>query len=192
MPNINDSGLRAKAGNKNEFIIKQGIPFATPSKKGAKNILFTSMWDNYPDSVEIALSGKASQVYFLMAGTTNPMQSRMVNGEIIIQYKDGSSEKLELKNPENWWPIEQDYFDNGLAFTTGAPKPVRVYFKTGEDSRTFNNFISIRGFSSRGIEGGAGTVLDVPLNPAKELKSLKLKTIANDVIIGLMSVTLVR
>ena len=69
---------------------------------------------------------------------------------------------------------------------------MRVYFKTGEDSRTFNNFTSIRGFSSRGIDGGAGTVLDLPLNPAKELKSLKLKTIANDVIIGLMSVTFVR
>ena len=79
------------------------------------------------------------------------------------------------------------------SFTQNTPpKPVRVYFKTGEDSRTFNNFTSIRGFSSRGIEGGAGTVLNLPLNPAKELKSIILKAVANDVIIGLMSLTLVR
>lgn len=192
MPDINDSGLRAKAGIKNEYVIKQGIPFATPSKKGAKNILFASMWDNYPDSVEIKLSGKASQAYFLMAGSTNPMQSRIVNGEILIHYKDGTSEKLELKNPENWWPIEQDYFEDGLAFTTNAAKPVRVYFKTGEDSRKFNRFTSIRGFSSRGIDGGAGTILDLPLDPNKELRSMTLKAIANDVVIGLMSLTLVR
>ncbi|MDB5208694.1 MAG: glycogen debranching protein, partial [Flavisolibacter sp.] len=45
---------------------------------------------------------------------------------------------------------------------------------------------------NRAIDGGAGTVLDLPLDPAKELKSLILKAIANDVVIGLMSLTLVR
>ena len=127
-----------------------------------------------------------------MAGTTNPMQSRLVNGEVIIYYKDGTTDKLELKNPETWWPIEQDYYEDGFAFTTGAPKPVRVYLKTGEDTRSFNNFTTIRGFSNRGIDGGAATILDLPLNPAKDLQKLELKAIANDVIIGLMSLTLVR
>jgi hypothetical protein len=127
-----------------------------------------------------------------MAGTTNPMQSRMVNGQVVVQYRDGSSETLELKNPENWWPIEQDYYEDGFAFTTGAPKPVRVYLKTGADSRQFNSFTTIRGFSNRAIDGGAATVVDLPLNPAKELKSLVIKSIANDVVIGLMSLTLVR
>ena len=190
--NINDSGLRKKAGEKNEIVIKQRIPFSTPSKTGLRNIVFTSQWDNYPKQVFIPLKGKSSHAYFLMAGSTNPMQSRMVNGEIIIEYRDGASEILQLKNPENWWPVEQDYYEDGFAFTTGAPKPVRVYLKTGEDSRTFDKFITIRGFSNRGIDGGAATVLDLPLDPSKELKLLRLKAIANDVVIGLMSVTLVR
>jgi hypothetical protein len=127
-----------------------------------------------------------------MAGSTNAMQSRITNGEIIIRYKDGSSDTLALKNPENWWPIEQDYIEDGFAFTTGAPKPLRVYLKTGEDTRTFDQFITIKGFSNRGIDGGAATVLQMPLNAEKELESLILKTIANDVVIGLMSITLVR
>ena len=42
------------------------------------------------------------------------------------------------------------------------------------------------------IDGGAATVLDLPLNKNKELKNLVLKTIANDVVIGLMAVTLLR
>jgi hypothetical protein len=42
------------------------------------------------------------------------------------------------------------------------------------------------------IPGGAATVLDMPLNKDKILKSLELKTEANDVVIGLMSVTLVK
>jgi hypothetical protein len=192
MPNINDSGLRAKAGIKNEFTTTGGVPFITPSQKGAKNILFTSQWDNYPDSAIVRLTGKASHVWFFLAGSTNPMQSRMVNGELVIQYKDGSEEKLELRNPENWWPIEQDLYNDGFAFNTGAPPPVRVYFKTGEDTRTFKNYTSLKGFSNRAIDGGAGTVLDMPLDASKELQSLTLKAVANDVVIGLMSLTLVR
>jgi hypothetical protein len=60
------------------------------------------------------------------------------------------------------------------------------------DSYTFNNYVTIRGFSNRAIDGGAGMVLDLKLDPSKDLQSLTVKAIANDVMIGLMSVTLVR
>ena len=189
---ISDSGLRRRASDKNEIVTHDGIPFATPSRSNSKNIVFTSQWDNYPKQITIPLKGKSSHAYFLMAGSTNPMQSRLLNGEIIVDYTDKTSDTLQLKNPENWWPIEQDYYVDGYAFTTGAPKPLRVYLKTGDDSRTFDKFITIKGFSNRGIDGGAATVLDMPLNALKELKSLRLKTLANDVVIGLMCVTLSR
>lgn len=189
--NINDSGWRKRAGTADQIVLEQGIPFATPSTQ-PKNIAFTSKWDNYPDSILIPLNEKAQHAYLLMAGSTNAMQSRMTNGVIIVYYKDGSAEKLELKNPENWWPIEQDYYEDGFAFTTNAPKPIRVYLKSGIDSREYNDFTTIKGFSNRAIDGGAATVLDLPLNPNKELKSLVVKTIANDVVIGLMSLTLLQ
>ncbi|WP_238568006.1 DUF4450 domain-containing protein [Flavobacterium sp. ASV13] len=189
---IDDKGLREKAKQTGEIKTPNGIPFKTPSEENQKNIIFTSMWDNYPKSVDIPLDGKASHAYFMLAGTTNPMQSRITNGEIAVNYSDGTSEILELKNPENWWPIEQDYFTDGLAFTTDAPKPPRVYLKTGEISRDFKDFTIIKGFTNYGVDGGAGTILDLPLDKNKTLKSLTLKTIANDVVIGLMSVTLIR
>ncbi len=188
--NINDSGLRVKAELKNEVLINQ-IPFKTSSTE-KKNIVFTSMWDNYPDSVVLPLSGTAAHAYFLMAGSTNPMQSRMVNGTVVVHYTDGSSSVLELKNPENWWPIEQDYLIDGFAFTAGETKPTRVLLKTGEVMPANYKYSGIKGFSNFGIEGGAATVLYLKLNPHKQLKSLTLKTIANDVVIGLMSVTLVK
>ncbi|MEN2487146.1 DUF4450 domain-containing protein [Flavobacterium sp. B11] len=189
---IDDSGLREKAKQNGEIKMPNGITFQTPSDENQKNIVFTSMWDNFPERINIPLNGKASHAYFMLAGTTNPMQSRIVNGEITVNYTDGTSEILQLKNPENWWPIEQDYFIDGKAFTTGAPRPPRVYFKTGEISRDFKDFKAIKGFSNYGVEGGAGTILDLPLNKNKTLKSLTLKTIANDVVIGLMGVTLIR
>lgn len=189
---LDDSGLRGKAKLNGEISTPYGFSFKTPSDENQKNIIFTSQWDNFPKSVSIPLNGKASHIYFMVAGTTNPMQSRIVNGEIEVNYTDGTSEILQLKNPENWWPIEQDYFVDGLAFTTDAPKPPRVYLKTGEISRTFKDFTSIKGFSNFGIDGGAATILDLPLDKNKTLKSLTLKTIANDVVIGLMSATLIR
>ncbi|QNA42683.1 DUF4450 domain-containing protein [Lacibacter sediminis] len=188
--NISDGGLRVKAGIKNEVRINN-IPFKTTATE-KKNIVFTSMWDNYPDSVVLPLSGAASHSYFLMAGSTNPMQSRMLNGTVVVNYTDGTSSVLELKNPENWWPIEQDYLIDGFAFTAGATKPTRVLLKTGDVMPSNYKYTGIKGFSNFGIDGGAATVLDLKLNPHKQLKSITLKTIANDVVIGLMSVTLVR
>lgn len=42
------------------------------------------------------------------------------------------------------------------------------------------------------MNGGAATVLDLPLREDKELKSLTVRTLANEVVIGLMAVTLKR
>ena len=187
---INDRGLRKSAGELNRIVLPQGISFATPSDTLQSNILFTSQWDNYPKEAIVPLTGKASHAYLLMAGSTNPMQSRMVNGAVIISYTDNTSDTLLLKNPETWWPIEQDYMDDGFAFTIDAARPVRIHLKTGKIVSDYDN--TIAAYKGKMIDGGAATVLDLPLNKNKTLKELKLQTIANDVVIGLMSVTLIR
>ncbi len=189
---IDDSGLRTLAGDSGKIILPQGIPFKTTGINNERNIIFTSKWNNYPDEVSLPLSGTANHAYFLLAGSTNPMQSRFDNGKIVIEYEDGTEEWLTLRNPETWWPIEQDYYEDGFAFCLNAEKPVRVYLKTGIMTTEFNNYITISGFTDRAIEGGAATVLDLPLDLSKNLKQLKLITTANEVVIGLMSITLVR
>lgn len=191
-PTIDDAGLRNKAGAQNEITVGNNIPLATPSSPALNNIAFTSQWDNYPRSIHVPLNGKASHIYMLMAGTTNPMQTRLTNGSIIIRYKDGSEDTLQLENPTNWLPIEQDYYTDGYAFYASRVKPVRVHLATGLVTNDFNAYKTIKGFSNMAIEGGAATVLDLPLDASKELASLTLNTIANDVVIGLMSATLVR
>lgn len=130
-----------------------------------------------------------------MAGSTNPMQSQIVNGKLTVQYIDGSTCELELKNPTNWWPIEQDLLDDNFAFEIPDDKiPYRVQLKTGElyKGGTLSKYSSIKGFSDRQIDGGAATILDLPINPNKELKSIKLTAVSNDVVIGMMSATVLR
>ncbi|MEO7766424.1 MAG: DUF4450 domain-containing protein [Ferruginibacter sp.] len=187
---INDSGLRKLAGVNNRIVLPQGIPFATPSDTLQSNIVFTSQWDNYPKAITVSLAGKASHAYLLMAGSTNPMQTRFTNAIVIFSYKDGSNDSLLLKNPETWWPIEQDYYDDGYAFTINAVRPVRIHLKTGKIVSDYDN--SIYGYNGKMIDGGAATVFDKPLDVTKELKSITLETIANDVVVGLMSITLIR
>lgn len=187
--NINDSGLRRLAGEKNTITIPQGIPFSTPGTAGTNNILFTSQWDNYPHQKTVPLSGSSSHAYLLMSGSTNPMQSQLTNGVIVVEYTDGTADSLVLHNPETWWPIEEDYYTDGFAFALKRPRPTRIHLKTGaivsgEESKAQYN--------GKEIEGGAATVLDMPLNASKTLKSVTLKTVANDVVIGLMAVTLLR
>jgi hypothetical protein len=106
---VNDSGFRAAARN-DLFATPFGLKFTTPTAAEKPNIAFTSLWDNYPNSLSVPLSGKASHAYLLMAGSTNHIQSRMENGRVTVRYTDGSESVLKLINPETWAPIERDYF----------------------------------------------------------------------------------
>lgn len=188
---IDDSGLLNKRiNNKVDFL---GIPFLID--KADKNIAFVSQWDNYSETLEIPVSGKGKKIYFLMAGSTNPMQSQIVNGTVTVQYADGLTSALELKNPVNWWPIEQDLFDDNFAFEIPDDKiPYRVKLKTGElyKGGTLSKYSSIKGFTDRQVDGGAATILDLPIDPNKELKSIKLTAVSNDVVIGMMSATVLK
>jgi hypothetical protein len=187
-PEINDSGLRLLAGAKNEISLPSGIVFATPHENQKKNIAFTSKWDNYPDSVVIPLNGKAKAAFFLLAGSTNPMQSRMDNGIITVFYKDETTDKLVLRNPENWWPIEKDLFLDGAAFDTKAPIPIRIHLKTGK----IISATEAKQWNGKEIEGGAATALGLKLNPNKELLKVVISSLCNDVVIGVMAMSLNR
>lgn len=183
--NIDDAGIRAADGT---LTLPNHIPLATPQT--GHNIIFTSRWDNYPDSISIPLKGKAAHAWFMLAGSTNPMQSRITNGLIVIHYTDNTSDTLKLTNPSTWWPIEEDYYEAPPAFSTSAPHPLRVYLKTGIISDKPQKWTSIKGLTNTAIDGGAATILDMPLNPEKKLDHLVLKTVARDVVVGLMSITL--
>lgn len=183
---IDDSGLRNLVRD-NIFRTSLGVPFRV--KASGSNILYTSLWDNYPDSVSVTLSGTATHAYLLMAGSTNQMQSRIANGVIRVNYVDGTSKRVELINPDNWCPIESDYYIDGKAFSALEPRPYRLHFKSGKVSRDIGTELGLQG-GTRQIDGGAGELLDIPLDSTKELKSLTLETLSNDVVIGLMAVTL--
>ena len=85
-----------------------------------------------------------------------------------------------------------------LNSTTGTPQEqlasIIVNF-TWKDLRTGKiRILDWQNFKGKGgkISRGAATVLDLPLDATKELKSLTVRALANEVVIGLMGVTLER
>lgn len=168
-PTIDDSALRKAAGDAGRFVGPQGIPLATPGPGDSPNVVFTSRWDNFPNEVEIPLVGRSAHVWLLVAGSTHPMQSQLDNGEMVVAYADGTSERLPLHNPTTWQPIEGDYDLQADGFCIPGPRPPRI-----------------------DLGAGRATLLDLPLDPNRELRSLTVRCLANDVVVGLMSATLLR
>lgn len=188
-PVIDDSGLMAVADRGHGIVLTpQGIPLRIDSGRGY-NIAFVSQWSVDPVRVAVPVTGRANHIYLLMAGSTTAQTSRMVSGRVSVHYADGSLEQLELINPENWWPIEQDYLIDDYQFYRPGSLPPRLDLKTGQF-----RVLDASGFKGRGavIDGGAATLLDMSLDPGKMLAVLEVEADAYEPVIGLMAATLAR
>jgi len=107
---------------------------------------------------------------------------------VVVTYRDGTSDRLALENPSTWWPIEQDYFIDDFQFRRPGPLPMRVDLKTGRV-----RVLDPRLFEGKEKDTGRRRHCPQPLvAAAKELRSLTVRTLANDVVVGLMSATLQR
>ena len=175
------------------------LGFRSPAE--GKNVAYTSLWDNYPDSITVPLKGKASHAYLLMAGSTNPMQYAIENAVVRVEYTDGTNDELMLVPPVNWCPIEQDFVENATAFPMPDKRTYRVGLNTGIVSRHLFRDSKYKETATGGdipelklamctLPGGAATLLDMPLNPNKKLRSLTLRSLSTEVVIGLMGITL--
>ena len=195
---VEDDGLRAVI-NGGVFDTGLGLCFKSPSE--GRNIAYVSLWDNFPDSLSVQLDGRARAAYLLMAGSTNNMQSRIANGLVRVTYTDGSSDVLELINPLNWCPVEQAYYTDSHAFRAARLLPYRVLLSDGRVSREpdveflaaaengTQLFDAVKA-TDKVIPGGAAQILRMPLDRHKTMKSLTVEALSNDVVIGLMGVTL--
>ncbi|MHA6723931.1 DUF4450 domain-containing protein [Sphingomonas sp. RS2018] len=179
---IDDRGLRGAGG---ELRLPDGGRFATPTT--GRNAVFVSKWQNYPAAATVPLTGNGRFLRLLMAGSTNAMQSRIDNGEVIVTYVDGGTARLALHNPTTWWPIERDYLIDDYQFRAPGPRPLRVDLATGRVRRG-GEADGSAGNEQR-VKGGSATVLGLPLDPTRPLKSLTVRARANDVVIGLLAAT---
>lgn len=151
---------------------------------------FTSQWKNFPNKLVFKLPKKtSSRLYLKMVGTTNPMQSRIPNGVLRVRYTDGTIEEMLLENPINWWPVEQELAQGTPAFylkdaNQDIQPPYRMSLRTGQIYKPRTDALNIP------TDGGAATLLEMPLNPDKVLKTLELECLSNDIVIGIIEASL--
>ena len=157
---------------------KPGEPMTTPQgvtfgKIGAdKNTAFTSLWDNWPKSVTVPVNASGEAVWLLVCGSTNPMQGRIANAVLRFRFADGQEEKLELVPPFNFWSlcrfgrVDNDYKRDGFALPKDPPPQVQL----GENCRAM--------------------VYGWKLRPGVALEDVTLETLSQEVVIGLMGVSI--
>lgn len=197
---INDSVFRSLSVKGKRNIL--GIDYLTPRQ--GNNILFCSLWDNYPDSVCITIRPtKAHTASILLAGSTNHMQTRIANAVIYADYEDGTRDSMLLIPPFNYCPIEQDYFVDGKAFnlingrqgtSSISNRPMRVSLSSNVVSSHIGDAMGIPSTEVYGrlIDGGAAQILYVPLDKKKKVSRLTMRCLSNDIVVGIMAVTLLR
>lgn len=167
-PAIELDGIPALLDQDGRIVTPQNVPFAWPGNE--RNIAFTSLWDNWPDEVTVDINAQGSAVWFLVAGSTNPMQTGLANGVIRLNYADGETDELELVAPDNYWSLEANYnyARNGFALPNPPPETVQL----GDNNRAM--------------------VLGRSLRPDVALKSVTLQTLSQEVVVGLMGVSVMK
>jgi hypothetical protein len=169
-PAIDLGNLPKLAGPDGRLQTPQHVPFAKWAEE--KNIAFTSLWDNWPRSVAVPVGKSAEAVWVLVCGSTNPMQFRFPNAEVRFQYADGQVENLDLVPPLNFWCLSSwgglDYSYETDAFALPPQPPPMV--QLGRECRAM--------------------VLSWMLRPGVKLEKVTLETLSQEVVIGLMGVSL--
>ncbi|MBS0633446.1 MAG: DUF4450 domain-containing protein [Verrucomicrobia bacterium] len=177
--------LLAKADTDGETRLQtpQGVPFAWPGE--ARNVAFTSRWDNWPGRVTVPVGCAGDAVWFLVCGSTNPMQGRIANAVLRLRYAGGSAaeqtETLELVPPVNYWNLS----------------PIRpVITAPGQESR-FDYVSPVDRYCLPKVlpqtvqlgENCRAMLLGWRLRPGAVLRDVTLETLSAEVVVGLMGLT---
>mgnify|MGYP006163325881 FL=1 len=141
------------------------------------NIAFASMWDNFPTVARVAISdlSAAVQAWVLIAGSTNPMQTRLANAVLRFVYDDGVNETLQLVPPDNFWSLST-YGANDYDYSTDAfclPDRPPVTCQLGHQNRAM-----VYSWMLREQEG-------------VQLVAVELEALSQEVVIGIVAVSVV-
>lgn len=181
-PIIKLDSVKYLKNDSNRILTKQQIPFQWNGVE--KNIAFTSLWDNWPKNITVPVQQKGQAIWLMVAGSTNQMQCDIANAMLIFNYADKSRDSLSLVPPYNYWNLSPINIKAGAAgqesrgdYTNvtdefAVPKPWPQTVQLGENCRAM--------------------LLNKKLKPGVVLNSVTLQTLSQEVVVGLMGVTIMK
>jgi hypothetical protein len=168
-PQIDLTNVEKLKNQQGQIVTAQGVPFAFGTDQN--NIAFTSIWDNWPKKVILPVNKQADAVWFLTCGFTSPMNTRIANAVVCLNYANGQTDRLELIPPLNFWSLcpweYADYNYDRDRFCLPKTPPASV--QLGNNCRAI--------------------VLNRTLRQGVTLESITFETLSGEVTIGLMGVT---
>lgn len=190
---IDDTGVRRAGG---VLEIDGALSFAVEDGKDSPNCCYLSHWDADRPRVSKALVGRARRVHLLLVGTTFPQATRSCHADVTIAYAAGPSQTIELRSPNTWWPVEQDYLVDEYVFrldpVTGSAVTVnwRVDLRSGKARRM--NLATLRSQPGGPIPGGSAFIVSIDTDAQRELASIELHTCLYGIVLGWMGMTVER
>ncbi|MCC6579478.1 MAG: DUF4450 domain-containing protein [Phycisphaeraceae bacterium] len=170
-PEIDLSNLAAMTDLRGHVLTPPGVPFDITDRRPV-NAAITSLWDNWPTSVTVPVNLAGDTAWVLVCGTTFPMQMRIANAVLRFRYADGHEDALELVPPLNFWSlcplghVDYSYEIDGFCLPPQPPPQAQL----GRNCRAM--------------------VLGRRLRPGATLTDLTLETLSQDVVIGLMGLSI--
>ena len=161
----------------------QGARFALGNVSGAggqRNVAFATLWDAYPNATRVTVGAGAGApgavgAWVLLAGSTHPMQTRLVNAELRLLFADGSAKVVELVPPQNYWALsgwgsaDYDYATTPFCLPPTPPATVQL----GANNRAMVYFVPLQGV-------------------AAALVAVELEAMSQEVVVGLLGVSVER
>ena len=111
----------------------------------------------------------------------------MFSKNFLSRMKAGATRPLV--NPDNWSSVEQLGVDDGGAFR--APALPRLTLRDARFSTSLGRELHLEGVNQM-VDGGAAVVVEMPLDSSRLVRSIAIEALSNDVVIGLMGITVVK
>ena len=181
-PVVETDSVKYMLRQPDELVTKQSVPFLWTGS--VMNIAFTSLWDNYPVKKSFPVNEKGRVCYFLICGSTNVMQCEISNAVLRLHYVNGETDSLELVPPQNFWNLSPINGNGG-----GPGQESSNYYGSTKD-----RFCMPDKFPETVRLGRNCTamLLNLKMRPGLELESVEMETLSQEVIVGLMGITIAK
>lgn len=147
-----------------EYTTDIGVPFDISASEG-HNAAFVSLYNQFPDKMNIPVNADGSKIYFMLSVSTNNMQSRIENARITVNMKDGTKKILPLTNPDN--------IDDWLNYQQSKPYAESGYVQMLGDKAHSN-------------------ILALDFGKVYQIESVDFECLSSEVLAGLLGITVVK
>ncbi|WP_186325837.1 DUF4450 domain-containing protein [Paenibacillus sp. Y412MC10] len=193
---INDRLLSRQVNENGLVVTETGITFLQQRDLQLPNGAFASLWDVFPDSIELPVGSSGRRIYLLLTGYTNQMQCGVVNAEIEVIYRDGETEIHPLVAPRDFRSMEKGpETERDCDRAVYGPVPLcRLRIGDIRDSEHWNDSYAepegpdwheLNQIYARSLYA---QVKDIAVKP-RDIDRVRIRAVANDIIIGVLGLT---